>query len=210
MRSSPGWQSGWPPAARTLEPFTARCVSVGYTGASRPAHKWVQTQRVRPAKTTPPCRRDLLPVSGQAEASPLASPQQLAWPLLQPAAKPDVAQKTTVAQIEQDKEVRKAAGLASRFTILVQAGGVTHRRAPGVRLATLRRWLDRAKTCGVPALQTFAAGVQQDLASIQAALTTGWSNRQTEGHVNRLKLLKLQMYGRARFDLMRRRLLLAS
>ena len=62
----------------------------------------------------------------------------------------------------------------------------------------------------MPALQTFAAGGQQDLASIQAALTTGWSNGQTEGHVNRLKLLKRQMYGRARFDLLRRRFLLAS
>ncbi len=87
---------------------------------------------------------------------------------------------------------------------------MTHRRAPGARLAALKRWLSQVKTCGVQALQTFAAGVQQDLASIQAALTTGWSNGQTEGHVNRLKLLKRQMYGRAKFDLLRRRLLLAS
>ncbi len=62
----------------------------------------------------------------------------------------------------------------------------------------------------MPAVQTFAAGVQQELASIQAALTTGWSNGQTEGHVNKLKLLKRQMYGRAKFDLLRRRLLLAA
>lgn len=182
----------------------------GYTGASRQVHKWVQTHRVRPAKTTPPCRRDLPPVPGQAVVAPLASPRQLAWLLLQPAAKLDAEQKATVAQIEQDREVRKAAGLARRFTALVQASGVTHRRATGARLAALTRWLDQTKTCGVPALQTFAAGVQQDLAPIQAALTTGWSNGQTEGHVNKLKLLKRQMYGRARFDLLRRRLLLAS
>ena len=182
----------------------------GYTGASRQVHKWVQTQRVRPAKTTPPCRRDLPPVPGQAAAASLASPRQLAWLLLQPAARLDEEQKATVAQVEQDREVRKAAGLARRFSALVQASGVTHRRAPSARLAALTRWLNRARTCGVPALQTFAVGVQQDLASIQAALTTGWSNGQTEGHVNKLKLLKRQMYGRAKFDLLRRRLLLAS
>ncbi len=92
----------------------------------------------------------------------------------------------------------------------MQASGITHRRAPGARLVALTRWLHRARTCGVPALQTFAAGVRQDLAAIQAALTIGWSNGQTEGHVNKLKLLKRQMYGHARFDLLRCRLLLAS
>ena len=182
----------------------------GYAASSRPVHRWVQTQRIAPARTTPPCRRDLPPIPGQTDASSLDSPRQLAWLLLQSAAKLDAGQKAAVAYIEQDREVRKAGALARRFTALVQASGVTHHRMPDRRLATLTRWLSRARTCGVPALQTFAAGVQQDLASIQAALTTGWSNGQTEGHVNRLKLLKRQMYGRAKFDLLRRRLLLAS
>lgn len=134
----------------------------------------------------------------------------MAWLLVQPAAELDAERKATVAQIEQDREVRKAGALARRFTALVRASGRGHRRVPDRRLAALTRWLNRAKTCGVPALQTFAAGVRQDLASIQAALTTGWSNGQTEGHVNKLKLLKRQMYGRARFDLRRRRMLLTS
>ena len=182
----------------------------GYPGSSRQVHKWVHAQRVTPAKTTPSCRRDLPPVPGQAAAPPLASPRQLAWLLLQPAAKLDGWQTATITQVEQDKEVRKAGALARRFTALVQASGTAHRRAPRTRLAALTRWLNRASTCKVQALQTFAAGLQQDLASIEAALTTGWSNGQTEGHVTKLKLLKRQMYGRARFDLLRRRLLLAS
>ncbi len=182
----------------------------GYPGSSRQIHRWVQTQRAAPARTTPPCRRDLLPILGQSDASPLASPRQLAWLLIQPVAKLDAQQKATVVQIEQDREVRKAGALARRSTALVQASGVTHRRVPGARLVALTRWLSQAKACGVQALQTFAAGVHQDIAPVQAALTCGWSNGQTEGHVNRLKLLKRQMYGRAKFDLLRRRLLLAS
>jgi len=43
--------------------------------------------------------------------------------------------------------------------------------------------------------------------AVQAALTTPWSNDQTEGQVNRLKFLKRQMYGRANFDLLRLRAL---
>lgn len=54
---------------------------------------------------------------------------------------------------------------------------------------------------------TFAAGIRQDYAAVQAALATHWSNGQTEGQVNRLRFLKRQMYGRANFDLLRRRVL---
>jgi transposase len=58
----------------------------------------------------------------------------------------------------------------------------------------------------VPAVVTFAAGLGQDPA-VRAALTTDWSNAQAEGQITRLKLLKRQMYGRAGFDLLRRRVL---
>jgi transposase len=49
-----------------------------------------------------------------------------------------------------------------------------------------------------------------DGAAVRAALTEPWSNGQAEGQVNRLKLLKRQSYGRAGFDLLRRRVLLAA
>ena len=48
------------------------------------------------------------------------------------------------------------------------------------------------------ALQTFAAGLPQDLGSIEAALATRWRNGPTQGHVNRPKWRKRQMHGRAR------------
>ena len=53
-------------------------------------------------------------------------------------------------------------------------------------------------------------GWSRNGAAVRAALTTPWSNGQTEGQVTRLKLLKRQMYGRAGFDLLRRRTLLAA
>ncbi len=66
------------------------------------------------------------------------------------------------------------------------------------------------RACGVPAVETFAAGLEQNGDAVRAALTTPWSNGQAEGQITQLKLLKRQMYGRAGFDLLRRRVLLAA
>src|SRR5689334_9016020 len=77
-------------------------------------------------------------------------------------------------------------------------------------LEALEAWLRDARACGVPAVETFAAGLKQDGAAVRAALATPWSNGQTEGRITRLKLLKRQMYGRAGLDLLRRRMLLAA
>ena len=56
-------------------------------------------------------------------------------------------------------------------------------------------------------LRTFATGLKSDYDAVKAGLTTTWSNGQLEGQVNRLKLIKRQMYGRAKFDLLRQRVL---
>ena len=56
----------------------------------------------------------------------------------------------------------------------------------------------------------FAAGVRQDESAVTAALTEAWSNGPVEGQVNRLKMIKRQMYGRAGFKLLRVRVLRAA
>lgn len=71
----------------------------------------------------------------------------------------------------------------------------------------LPAWLDRAVQSGSTAFYNFARSLQRDYQAIQAALSLPWSNGPTEGHINRLKCLKRQMYGRAKFDLLRLRLL---
>ena len=54
---------------------------------------------------------------------------------------------------------------------------------------------------------SFAAKLRQDLAAVEAAVTSPWSQGQVEGQVNRLKFVKRSMYGRAKFDLLRQRVL---
>ena len=71
-------------------------------------------------------------------------------------------------------------------------------------------WLKRATASGITELDRFARGLTDDRAAVEAGLSQEWSNGQTEGHVNKLKLLKRQMYGRANFDLLRQRMLRAA
>ncbi len=71
----------------------------------------------------------------------------------------------------------------------------------------LDAWIAAASASEVAELQRFAQGLLPDIAAVRAGLTLEWSNGQTEGHVNRLKTLKRQMYGRAGFVLLRQRLL---
>lgn len=73
--------------------------------------------------------------------------------------------------------------------------------------AQLDGWIEEAKACGIDELARFAVGLRTDEAAVRAGLTLVWSNAQVEGHVNRLKLIKRAMYGRANFDLLRQRVL---
>lgn len=75
------------------------------------------------------------------------------------------------------------------------------------KVATLHRWLARAQATGIRALQRFVQTLRQDLDAVEGAVTESWSNGPVEGHVNRLKTLRRQMYGRAGVALLRARLL---
>ncbi len=71
-------------------------------------------------------------------------------------------------------------------------------------LADLDPWLERARS-GLAA--SFANGVVKDLAAVSAAITSAWSNGQTEGQITKLKLVKRQMYGRGKLDLLQARVI---
>jgi transposase len=54
---------------------------------------------------------------------------------------------------------------------------------------------------------SFANGLRQDFSAVYNALSMVWSNGQVDGQINRLKFVKRMMYGRANFDLLRKRFL---
>ena len=67
--------------------------------------------------------------------------------------------------------------------------------------------MERAVKSGLTAFQRFASGLRDDYEAVKAGLTLPWSPGPVEGHINRLKMLKRQMFGRANIDLLRRRVL---
>lgn len=73
----------------------------------------------------------------------------------------------------------------------------------------LPEWLDAVRQDDLSSLHTLAAGIDRDLDAVIAGLILPWSSGAVEGHVNRIKLLKRQMFGRAGFKLLRKRVLLA-
>ena len=96
-----------------------------------------------------------------------------------------------------DEKIGVAYDLGQRFTCMIRE------RRP----ESLIPWLEDVAKSRISALKGFAKGIKQDLAAVTNALSLPWSNGQTEGQVNRLKLIKRQMYGRANFDLLRKRVL---
>lgn len=96
-----------------------------------------------------------------------------------------------------EPEIAKAASLAREFL------GLVHRR----HVHGFDRWLPRAATCEAPEIRRYAGSLKADLCAVRAAFQSPWSSGQVEGQINRLKFLKRQMYGRAKVDLLRARVL---
>ncbi len=74
----------------------------------------------------------------------------------------------------------------------------------------LEHWIGEAKASGVAELKAFAVKLFQDMEAVVAALVMDYSQGQTEGRINKLKLVKRSMYGRGKFDLLRQRVLYAA
>ncbi|HEY1702304.1 MAG TPA: ISL3 family transposase [Trebonia sp.] len=74
----------------------------------------------------------------------------------------------------------------------------------------LQAWASAAEASEISELRSFAKGLRKDWAAVTAGVTLPYSSGAVEGHVNRIKMIKRQMYGRAKPDLLRKRVLLAD
>jgi transposase len=115
------------------------------------------------------------------------------------------AKRAQDAQLYVDQLTQADPAIAQAYT-LSQAFLALVRERRGDALAA---WMAEASASGIAALARCAQGLQEDLAAMQAGLPLPWSNGVVEGHVNRLKLLKRQGYGRAGVGLLRQRVMQA-
>ena len=75
-------------------------------------------------------------------------------------------------------------------------------------LLALEDWLTAAEADDQPQLHSFAHGIRRDQQAVTAGLALPWSSAAMEGNVNKIKMFKRQMYGRAGFPLLRKRVIL--
>lgn len=110
-------------------------------------------------------------------------------------------EREAIAQLQTaHSDLKSVIELAQQFASLVR------QRLP----EQLDAWLNKAKNSSVSLLHSFAVGLESDYDAVKAGVTMSVSNGPVEGHINRLKMLKRQMYGRAKIDLLERRFLLAT
>ncbi|GGZ20897.1 transposase [Streptomyces poonensis] len=74
----------------------------------------------------------------------------------------------------------------------------------------LKDWVSAAQAEDLPALHTFANGLEKDWDAVLKGLTTRWNSGPVEGRVNHIKMIKRQMFGRAKLPLLRKRMLLTA
>lgn len=113
------------------------------------------------------------------------------------------AKRAPEAQRYVEQLTQSDPALAQAYTVS-QAFLALVRERRGEALTT---WITEATSSGIAALAHFAQGLQEDLTALTTGLTLPWSNGPVEGHVNRLKLLKREGYGRAGVRLLRQRLM---
>jgi transposase len=119
---------------------------------------------------------------------------------------------TDPTAIDPDDQERLDAILAASPPLTALA---SHVRSFATMLCSLRgqdleAWMSAVEDGGLPALRSFVLGLRRDQDAVTAGLTLPWSSGIVEGHVNRLKMLKRQMFGRAKPDLLRKRVLLTE
>jgi transposase len=186
------WNAGCYTAMRLFRELQQRGYAGSYALVAAYARRLRQAQGLAPGQRRP---RQALPHVAEPGCQPL-TPRRAAWLVLRRETTRTAAETQQLAQLRtQHAEVAAAIDLAQEVTTLVRQRQPTH----------LDSWLERATTSTLEALQRFASGLLEDYEAVKAGVTLPWSTSPVEGHINRLKMLTRQMFGRARLDLLSRR-----
>jgi transposase len=189
------WQAGCHDGVQLWREICGR----GYAGSRPLVSIWVaQRRRLLPSRPQyAPRGQWPHPLAPPPPPRPISS-RRAAFLLMKAPERLDHDQVDTVARLEQaSPQVATASRLVHEFAQMVRER----------KRDRLDDWLRAAHASGIRELRYFARGLQRDYEAVAAGLSLPWSSGPTEGHINRLKTLKRQMYGKAGFDLLRQRVL---
>lgn len=187
-------QQRWEEGCQNAQQLHREVTAQGYQGSR--VTVWRHIYPWRKAATdvngTPPRSLHIQPPRQQ-----LPKPQESIWLLLKVESQLTTEEKQKREQLLQVTTVKRSCELVQEFRKLLASR----------KGEALERWMQQAEATEGAPFKGFLSGVRRDLAAVQNAFSLPWSNGQTEGQVNRLKFLKRQMFGRAKFDLLRARVL---
>jgi transposase len=174
--------------------------SCGYIGSYATVNRFIRYLKTLPGfEPQQGSRKNASPKVNSSSHRPL-TPSRVTALVLQ---RPELTQPNeheVIAQLQTAHlDLKSVIELAQQFASLVR------QRLP----EQLDAWLNKAKNSSVSLLRSFAVSLESDYDAVKAGVTMSVSNGPVEGHINRLKMLKRQMYGRAKIDLLERRFLLA-
>ena len=185
------WNAGCYTGTRLFRELQQRGYTGSYARVAAYARRLRQAQGFAPGQR---CPRQPLPAVAEPPCPPL-TPRRATWLVLRHEAKCTAAEVQQLAQLRaQSTAIAEAVDLAQDFATLV-------RQRQSERLDP---WLKRATTSAMDAVRRFATGLYEDYEAVKAGVTLPWSTGPVEGHINRLKMLKRQMFGRALLDLLSR------
>jgi transposase len=189
------WEAGEHSATQLWHAVRAQGFRGGYRSVARVLAPWRQRQKGRKHGPKAPAAAPTPP------GPPALTARQIAYSLLRRPAQRTETEQHQLLQVQQaDPLLATLATHTEAFVRMVRERAVER----------LEPWLEGVLASPWRELKRFAQGLRQDYAAVKAALTWPYSNGPTEGHVNRLKLFKRQMYGRAKLDLLRQRVLYAA
>jgi transposase len=178
----------WEEGCRNASRLYREVGELGYNGDARGFRRWVKMRL-----------REAVPVTSSA---PAAFPR---WK--PPSPRQTVRLLTTPIDILPSGEGAFVAALRAASPAIAMAADLArrfHTMLTGRDADALDPWLDEALNS---AIASFARGLKRDVDAVRAALTLPWSTGPVEGKINKLKLIKRSMYGRAGLDLLRARIM---
>lgn len=191
------WNAGCREALQLFRDLRRRGYTGSYPTVARYAQRLRQAQGLQPRERR---RGQTLPRVVEAAYPPLTTRRATRLVLKRPEHRTEADSQLLAYLERQHPDVAETIGLAQDF-------GVILRQHQADRFDD---WLARAIASGVAPVRRFAMGLRTDYEAVQAGLRLPWSNGPVEGHINRLKMLKRQMFGRAKLDLLSRRFLRAA
>ncbi|MFI2477842.1 ISL3 family transposase [Nocardia xishanensis] len=176
----------WNDGIRNAAQLTREIAALGYPGTEQQVQRYLRRYRTRTGHMAVPAPR------------PPSVRDLTRWIMTDPDNLTDDDTTRLRMLRKRSKDLNRLANYVEDFAVMMT-------QLEGHRLVA---WIDIVENDSLAAIASFARNLRRDLDAVRNGLTLRYSSGPVEGHINRIKMIKRQMFGRANLDLLRKRTLL--